>query len=149
MAALVFALTLVVIAVHVGEWILLGQMARASSRGRVLARSPFTRLFGLMNFLRFEAFYYAVLFVFWLLAPGAVPGVAVFLLGAIHIGGWAALESKKTLPQLEAIATIAVQNPEAWAGGARLRGVLGGIAAFDAVEVAVLVYLADRLWPLP
>ncbi|MFQ5663616.1 MAG: hypothetical protein ACE5HL_07285 [Terriglobia bacterium] len=146
-ATMVFALTLVMIGVHVGEWFLLGQLARASQQ-RPLRRSPFTRALGLMNFLRFEAFYYAVLLGFWLLADGAVPGAAVFVLGVIHLGGWAAIEGKKSMPQLEAIAIIAAHNPEAEAGGTRLRRLLKGIAAFDAAEVLVLGYLAYRLWPL-
>lgn len=145
-ADLVLALTLLMIAVHVGEWILLGQLARATRR-RSLTRSPFTRVLGLMNFLRMEAFYYVVLFVFWLQGDTGLPGVAVFLLGAIHVGGWAAIEWKKTLPQLEAVATIAVHNPEAEAGGSRLRRLLKGIALFDAVEVLILAFIAYRLWP--
>ncbi len=145
-ADLVLAFTLLIIAVHVGEWVLLGQLARATHR-RSLTRSPFTRVLGLMNFLRLEALYYAVLFVFWLQGDTGLPGVAVFILGAIHVGGWAAIELKKSLPQLEAVATIAVHNPEAEAGGARLRRLLKGIAAFDAVEVLILAFIAYRLWP--
>lgn len=144
----VFALTLVMIGVHAGEWLLLRQLARASRRGRAPAQSPFTRALGLMNFLRFEAFYYVVLLAFWLTGTSGLPGVAVFLLGAIHVGGWAALERKKSLPQLEAVATIAAHNPEAEAGGTRLRGLLAGIAAFDAAEVLVLGFIAYRLWPV-
>ncbi|MFQ5777846.1 MAG: hypothetical protein ACE5IP_07550 [Terriglobia bacterium] len=143
---IVLALTLAMIAVHVGEWILLGQLARASQR-KLLQASPFTRVLGLMNFLRFEALYYVVLVAFWLTAESAIPGVAVFLLGVVHIGGWAALEARKSMPKLEALALIAIHNPEAEAGGTRLRRVLAGIGAFDAVEVLVLLYLAYRLWP--
>lgn len=142
-ATVVFALTLAMIAVHVGEWVLLGQLARALRRPPP-ARSPFTRALGLMNLLRFEAFYYMVLLAFWLAGNGAVPGVAVFLLGAVHVGGWAALEGKKSLPQLEAVATIAAHNPEAEAGGTHLRRLLAGIAA---AEVLVLAFIAYRLWP--
>lgn len=145
-AALVLALTLVMIAVHVGEWILLGQLARGA-KSPAPAGSPFTRALGLMNFLRFEALYYVVLLVFWLTQESGVPGLAVFLLGALHVGGWAALERKKSLPQLEAVATIAARNPEAEAGGTRLRRLLAGIAAFDALEVLALGFIAHRLWP--
>lgn len=145
-ANLVFALTLAMIAVHVGEWLLLGELMRAS-RGFRPARSPFTRVLGLMNFLRFEAFYYMVLLTFWLVTGGLALGVAVFLLGVIHVGGWAAIEFKQSMPQLEAVATIAAHNPEAEAGGARLRRLLKGIAAFDTVEVLVLAYLAYHLRP--
>lgn len=99
-----------------------------------------------MNFLRFEAFYYAVLVVFWLVSGGAVPGVAVFLLGAIHVLGWVALEARKSMPELEVVAALAAHNPQA--GGTRLRRLLAGIAAFDAAEVVVLAYLVYRLWPL-
>lgn len=147
-STVVLALTLVMIAVHVGEWVLLGQLARAS-RSRPLRRSPFTRVLGLMNFLRFEAFYYVVLFGFWLANEEAVPGVMVFLLAAIHVGGWAAIETRRSMPELEAVALIATHNPEAEAGGTRLRRLLKGIAAFDAAEVVVLAYLAYRLWPTP
>lgn len=155
-AAVVFALTLLMIVMHPGEWLLLAQLARArpagSPRGGTAspepARSPLRRVLGLMNFLRFEAFYYLVLVVFWLVSGGAVPGVAVFLLGAIHVLGWAALEARKSMPELEVVAALAAHNPEAKAGGTRLRRLLAGIAAFDAAEVVVLVYLAYRLWPL-
>lgn len=101
-----------------------------------------------MNFLRFEAFYYVVLVVFWLVSGGAIPGVAVFLLGAIHVLGWVALEARKSIPELEVVAAMAAHNPEAKAGGPRLRRLLAGIAAFDAAEVVVLAYLAYRLWLL-
>lgn len=150
-ATIVFALTLVMIAVHVGEWLLLGQLA-GGSRRKASMRSPLTGVLGLMNFLRFEALYYVVLVAFWLASHGAVPGAAVILLGAIHVGGWAALEAKKSLPQLEAVAIIAEHNPETEAGGtpepSGLRRLLAGIAAFDAVEVLVLAYLVYHLWPL-
>lgn len=142
----VFALTLVMIAVHVGEWLLLGQLASTAKQGSSPARSPFTRVFGLMNFLRFEAFYYVVLVVFWLFHSEAVPWVWVIVLGAIHVGGWAAIEGRKRLPQLEAVALVAARNPEGQAAASRLRRVLGGIALFDAAEVAVLAYIAYRLW---
>ena len=139
-ATVVFALTLGMILVHVGEWVLLGRLARAMG-GAGAPASWLSRAVGLMNFLRFEAFYYVVLFVFWLLNRGAVPGAAVLLLGAAHIGGWAALERKKP-PALEEVAVSASGER-----GNRLRKVLGGIAAFDAVEVVILVYLAYRLSP--
>ena len=138
---MVLALTLAMILVHVGEWILLGKLARAT-RGGPAQASWLSRAVGLMNFLRFEALYYVVLFVFWLLNRDAVPGAAVLLLGAAHIGGWATLERKKSLPPLEEVAARASGEQ-----GSRLRKVLGGIAAFDAVEVVVLAYLAYRLWP--
>ncbi|MBI4467149.1 MAG: hypothetical protein HY656_06975 [Acidobacteria bacterium] len=141
-ATLVFLLTLVMILVHVGEWVLLGQLARAARQRIAPARSPFTRVLGLMNFLRFEAFYYVVLLVFWLTTESLLPGVAVFLLGAVHVGGWAALERKQSLPRLEAVATMA-GGPEA----SGLRRLLAGIAAFDAAEVLVLAFIAYRLWP--
>lgn len=155
-ATVVFALTLVMIAMHPGEWVLLGRLARARREGSPRggssslgpARSTLSRLLGLMNFLRFEALYYVVLVVFWWWSGGAVPGVAVLLLGAIHVLGWAALEARKSLPKLEVVAALAARNPEAPAAGTRLRRLLTGIAAFDAVEVAVLAYLAYRLWPL-
>lgn len=146
LATIILALTLLMILVHGGEWILLAQLARGA-KAPAPTRSPFTRALGLMNFLRFEAFYYVLLLGFWLFAETTVPGVAVFLLGAIHVGGWAALERKKSLPQLEAVATIAARNPEAEAGGARLRRLLAGIAAFDFLEVLVLAFIAYRLWP--
>lgn len=139
-ATTVFALTLAMILVHVGEWVLLGRLARAT-RGGPARASWLSRAVGLMNFLRFEALYYVVLFVFWLLNRDAVPGAAVLLLGATHIGGWAALERKKP-PALEEVAASASAEQ-----GNRLRKVLGGIAAFDAVEVIILAYLAYRLWP--
>ncbi|MFQ5779005.1 MAG: hypothetical protein ACE5IP_13445 [Terriglobia bacterium] len=145
-AKIIFGFTLVMIAVHAGEWVLLGQLARAS-RQRPLRSSPFTRGLGLMNFLRVEALYYVVLIAFWLQGGTGLPGAAVFLLGVIHLGGWAALERKKSLPQLEAVALIAVHNPEAEAGGRRLRWLLGGVAAFDFLEVVLLAYIAYRLWP--
>ncbi|MFQ5926430.1 MAG: hypothetical protein ACE5MH_03245 [Terriglobia bacterium] len=144
-ASLVLALTLLMIGVHVGEWVRLGQLARASRSG-TLKSSRVTRVLGLMNFLRFEAFYYVVLVVFCLTNEGAVPGVAVFLLGAIHVGGWAALEARKSLPQLEAVAAAA-HNPQAGVRGTRVRRLLAGIAAFDAVEVLILAYFAYRLSP--
>jgi len=140
-ATIILALTLGMILVHVGEWVLLGRLARAT-RGGSAQPSWLTRAVGLMNFLRFEAFYYVVLFVFWLLNRDAVPGAAVLLLGAAHIGGWAALERKKSLPPLEEVAARASGKQ-----GNRLRKVLGGIAAFDAVEVLILAYLAYGLWP--
>jgi len=132
-AWVMFGLTVVMIGVHVGEWVLLGRLANAS-RGGPAKSSGLTRGMGLMNFLRFEALYYVVLLGFWLLNREAVPAAAVLGLGAVHIGGWAALERKRSLPKLEA-------------GGGRLRKVLAGIATFDAVEVVILVYLAWRLWP--
>jgi hypothetical protein len=61
----VFALTLAMILVHVGEWLLLGRLAKAT-RGGLARASWLSRAVGLMNFLRFEALYYVVLFVFWL-----------------------------------------------------------------------------------
>ncbi|MDA2912824.1 hypothetical protein MYX77_02480 [Acidobacteriia bacterium AH_259_A11_L15] len=146
LAKIIFGFTLVMVAVHIGEWVLLGQLARAS-RQRPLRSSPFTRGLGLMNFLRVEVLYYVVLIAFWLQGGTGLPGVAVFLLGAIHLGGWAALERKELLPQLEAVALIAVHNPEAEAGGSRLRRLLAGIAAFDFLEVLVLAFIAYRLWP--
>ena len=132
-AWVMFGLTVVMIGVHVGEWVLLGRLANAS-RGGPAKSSGLTRGMGLMNFLRFEALYYVVLLGFWLLNREAVPAAAVLGLGAVHIGGWAALERKRSLPKLEA-------------GGGRLRKVLAGIATFDAVEVVILAYLAWRLWP--
>ncbi len=140
-ATIILALTLGMILVHLGEWVLLGRLARAT-RGRTAAPSWLTRAVGLMNFLRFEAFYYVVLLVFWLLNRDAVPGVAVLLLGAAHIGGWATLERKKSQPPLEEVASRASGEQ-----GSRLRKMLGGIAAFDAIEVMILLYLAYRLWP--
>ncbi len=137
----VFALTLGMILVHVGEWVLLGRLASAT-RGGSAQPSWLTRAVGLMNFLRFEAFYYVVLFVFWLLNRDAVPGAAVLLLGAAHIGGWVALERKRSLPPLEEVASRASEVQ-----GSRLRKVLGAIAAFDAAEVFILAYVAYCLWP--
>ncbi len=140
-ATIILALTLGMILVHVDEWVLLGRLARAT-RGGSTQPSWLTRAVGLMNFLRFEAFYYVVLFVFWLLNRDAVPGAAVLLLGAAHVGGWVALERKKSLPPLEEVAARASGKQ-----GNRLRKVLRGIATFDAIEVLILAYLAYRLWP--
>ncbi len=140
-ATIILALTLGMILVHVGEWVLLGRLARATRGGSARA-SWLTRAVGLMNLLRFEALYYVVLFIFWLLNRDAVPGAAVLLLGAAHIGGWAALERKKLLPQLEEVASRTSGEQ-----GSRMRKLLGGIAAFDAVEVLILAYLTYRLWP--
>ncbi|HXE75104.1 MAG TPA: hypothetical protein VNN18_05655 [Candidatus Xenobia bacterium] len=139
-AAIVFALTVGMILVHAGEWVLLGRLASAT-RGGPARASWLGRAVELMNFLRFEVFYYVVLFVFWLLNRDAVPGAAVLLLGAAHVGGWAALERTKP-PALEELAASTSAEQ-----GSRLRKVVGGIAAFDAVEVVILVYLAYRLWP--
>jgi hypothetical protein len=141
----VFALTLAMILAHAGEWVLLGRVARAAGTGRPL-RSSLTGVLGLMNFLRFEAFYYVALFAFWLFVESNVPGVAVFLLGAIHLGGWAALERKRSLPRLEEVAARATAEPAT--SGRRLRRLLMGIAAFDALEVVVLAFIAYRLWPM-
>jgi hypothetical protein len=143
---IIFALTLLMIAVHGGEWVLLVQLGRTANRGRPPSRSPFTRALGLMNFLRFEAFYYLVLVAFWLFDPGAVPGLWVFVLGAIHLGGWLAIEARKSLPQLEAVVWIAARRPDEEGGRQGLLRALRGIAAFDAVEVVVLAYIAYRLW---
>lgn len=144
-ATLVFALTLVMIALHGGEWLLLGRLARAA-KSQPLKPTPFPRLLKLMNFLRLEALYYVVLLAFWWTHRGAVPAAAVFLLGAVHVGGWAALESRKSAPQIEVVAQAVTHGPNAEAAGARLRRLLAGIAAFDAAEVLVLAYLAYRLW---
>ena len=137
-AWVMFGLTVAMILVHVGEWVLLGRLANAS-RGGPAKSSGLTRGMGLMNFLRFEALYYVVLLGFWLLNREAVPAAAVLGLGAVHIGGWAALERKRSLPKLGEVAT----GPS----GGRLRKILAGIATFDAVEVVILAYLAWRLWP--
>jgi len=139
---IVFALTLAMILAHAGEWVLLGRVARAARTG-VAVRSSLTGFLGLMNFLRFEAFYYVVLFAFWLFTESNVPGVAVFLLGAVHLGGWAALERKHSLPRLEEVAARAAQD--AGGAGRRLRRLLAGIAVFDAAEVLVLAFIAYRL----
>lgn len=146
LTTIILALTLVMIAVHVGEWLLLGQLARTARAGAVPRRSPFTRALGLMNFLRFEALYYLALVAFWLFYSDAVPGVWVALLGAIHIGGWAAIELRKSLPQLEAVALIAARNPQDEGESSGLRRVLTSIALFDAAEVLILLYIAWRLW---
>jgi len=134
----VFGLTVGMIGVHVGEWVLLGKLARGS-RGGETTGSALTKAMGLMNLLRFEAAYYVVLLMFWLLNREAVPGAAVLGLGAAHLGGWAALERKSSRTKLEAM-------PGKPSG--RLRKILAGIATFDAVEVVVLAYLAWRLWPI-
>lgn len=131
-ATLVFGLTVGMIGVHVGEWVLLGKMMGGSG-GEPGKGSGLSQVMGLMNLLRFEAVYYVVLLAFWWLNREVVPGWAVLSLGVAHIGGWAALERKK--PKVEGAAS----------GG--LRKVLSGIAVFDAVEVVILVYLAWRLWP--
>lgn len=144
-AWVMFGLTVVMIGVHVGEWVLLGRLANAS-RGGPAKSSGLTRGMGLMNFLRFEALYYVVLLGFWLLNREAVPAAAVLGLGAVHIGGWAALERKRSLPKLREVAPIS-SGQAAGPGGGRLRKVLAGIATFDAVEVVILAYLAWRLWP--
>src|SRR3989304_3413183 len=99
LATIIFVLTLLMILAHAGEWVLLGRVGRAARPGEP-ARSSLTGFLGLMNFLRFEAFYYVVLFAFWLFTESNLPGVAVFLLGAVHLGGWAALERKHSLPRL-------------------------------------------------
>jgi hypothetical protein len=138
----VFALTLAMILAHAGEWVLLGRVARAARTGEPV-RSSLTGFLGLMNFLRFEAFYYLALFAFWLFTESNVPGVAVFLLGAIHLGGWAALERKRSLPRLEEVAARAAADPAT--SGRRLRRLLAGVAAFDAAEVLVLAFIAYRL----
>jgi len=144
LATVIFALTLLMILAHAGEWMLLGRVARATRQG-TSARSSLTGFLGLMNFLRFEAFYYIVLLAFWLATESNVPGLAVFLLGAIHVGGWAALERRQSLPRLEEVAARAAAEPAA--AGKRLRRLLAGIAAFDAMEVLVLAFIAYRLWP--
>jgi hypothetical protein len=143
---LVWVLTLGMVALHVGEWLLLGRWARAA-RGAPPAPSSRRRVPGWMNFLRLEAFYYLLLLAFWLFQETNLPGLAVFLLGAIHVGGWAALESKQALPALEALARRTAEPSQS---DSRTRGVdrlLQGIAVFDAAEVGVLVYIAYRLWP--
>ena len=61
-----------------------GVPAGKPSRGAPV-RSSLTGFLGLMNFLRFEAFYYVALFLFWLLADSTVPGLAGFLLGGVWI----------------------------------------------------------------
>jgi hypothetical protein len=139
-ATVVFGLTVGMIVVHVGEWVLLGRLARGAPAG-----SRLSRVMGLMNFLRFEAFYYVVLLAFWWLNREAVPAWAVLGLGAVHLAGWAALERKKSLPRLEGAAPIS--TGQAGKPSRRLRKVLAGIAGFDAVEVLILAYLAWRLWP--
>ncbi|MGH9813422.1 MAG: hypothetical protein ACRD4T_09845 [Candidatus Acidiferrales bacterium] len=136
-ATIVFGLTVGMIGVHVGEWVLLGKLARGS-RGGETTGSALTKAMGLMNLLRLEVLYYVGLLVFWLLNREAVPGAAVLGLGAAHLGGWAALERKSSRPKLEAM-------PGKPSG--RLKKVLGGIAVFDAVEILILGYLAWRLWP--
>src|SRR3990167_105176 len=118
LTTIVFALTLAMIAAHAGEWVLLGRVARAT-RQASLPRPSLTGFLGLMNFLRFEAFYYVVLFAFWLFTESNLPGVAVFLLGAVHLGGWAALERKQSLPRLEEVAARAARD--AGGAGPRLR----------------------------
>jgi len=135
---IVLGLTVGMIGVHVGEWVLLGRLARGSSEEPARGLSA-TRVMGLMNLLRFEAFYYVVLLAYWWLNPDVVGMPVVLGLGAVHIAGWVALERKKSLPKLEEVA--------ARSGGGRLRKVLAGIATFDAVEVVILGYLAWRLWP--
>ena len=145
LATIIFVLTLLMILAHAGEWVLLGRVARAARTGEP-ARSSLTGFLGLMNFLRFEAFYYVVLFAFWLFTESNLPGVAVFLLGAVHLGGWAALERKQSLPRLEEVAARAARD--AGGAGRRLRRLLTGIAAFDAAEVLVLAFIAYRLWPM-
>jgi|SRR3989338_171308 len=145
LATIIFVLTLLMILAHAGEWVLLGRVARAARTGEPV-RSSLTGFLGLMNFLRFEAFYYVVLFAFWLFTESNLPGVAVFLLGAVHLGGWAALERKQSLPRLEEVAARAARD--AGGAGRRLRRLLTGIAAFDAAEVLVLAFIAYRLWPM-
>ena len=145
LATIIFVLTLLMILAHAGEWMLLGRVARAARTGEPV-RSSLTGFLGLMNFLRFEAFYYVVLFAFWLFTESNLPGVAVFLLGAVHLGGWAALERKQSLPRLEEVAARAARD--AGGAGRRLRRLLTGIAAFDAAEVLVLAFIAYRLWPM-
>ena len=145
LATIIFVLTLLMILAHAGEWVLLGRVARAARTGEPV-RSSLTGFLGLMNFLRFEAFYYVVLFAFWLFTESNLPGVAVFLLGAVHLGGWAALERKQSLPRLEEVAARAARD--AGGAGRRLRRLLTGIAAFDAAEVLVLAFIAYRLWPV-
>jgi len=144
LATIIFVLTLLMILAHAGEWVLLGRVARATRQASP-PRPSLTGFLGLMNFLRFEAFYYVVLFAFWLFTESNLPGVAVFLLGAVHLGGWAALERKQSLPRLEEVAAQAAQD--AGGAGRRLRRLLAGIAAFDAAEVLVLAFIAYRLWP--
>src|SRR3990167_9986985 len=129
LTTIVFALTLAMIAAHAGEWVLLGRVARAARTG-VPVRSSLTGFLGLMNFLRFEAFYYVALFAFWLFTESNLPGVAVFLLGAVHLGGWAALERKHSLPRLEEVAAQAAQD--AGGAGRRLRGGGPGRPPFSA-----------------
>ena len=145
LATIIFVLTLLMILAHAGEWVLLGRVARATRQASP-PRPSLTGFLGLMNFLRFEAFYYVVLFAFWLFTESNLPGVAVFLLGAVHLGGWAALERKQSLPRLEEVAARAARD--AGGAGRRLRRLLTGIAAFDAAEVLVLAFIAYRLWPM-
>src|SRR3990167_4623825 len=142
LTTIVFALTLAMIAAHAGEWVLLGRVARAARTG-VPVRSSLTGFLGLMNFLRFEAFYYVALFAFWLFTESNLPGVAVFLLGAVHLGGWAALARTRARPRREEVAARAAAEPGA--SGRRLRQLLMGVAAFDAAEVVVLAFIAYRL----
>lgn len=159
---IVFGLTVVMIGVHVGEWVLLGRLMSAptlsgqGTRGQPAQGSAVTRVLGLMNLLRFEAVYYVVLLGFWWLNREAVPAWAVLSLGAAHIGGWAALERilrlrppaagfaqdlRSALPRSEK------PLPKVEGAGRRMRKVLGGIAVFDVVEVVILGYLAWRLGP--
>ena len=103
-----------------------------------------------MNFLRWEAFYYVVLVIFWLRHPDVVPAWAVLFLGAVHIAGWVALESKKTFPRLETVTNQLRGSTPSAPGevkGEKLHRLLAGIAVFDLAEVAVLAYLAYLLWP--
>jgi hypothetical protein len=150
-ATLVLALTLAMMAAHVGEWLLLWRLAgdsRHPPRGKQTAKQA---RFSLMDFLRWEALYYVVLVIFWLRHPAAVPAWAVLFLGAVHIAGWVALESRKALPRLETVANeqarSAPSSPPSGVKGEKLRRMLAGIAAFDLAEVAVLAYLAYLLWP--
>src|SRR3989304_4279370 len=116
LATIVFVLTLLMIIAHAGEWVLLGRVARATRQASP-PRPSLAGFLGLMNFLRFEAFYYVVLFAFWLFTESNLPGVAVFLLGAVHLGGWAALERKHSLPRLEEVAAGATARPGPRGGG--------------------------------
>src|SRR3990172_1740581 len=119
-----------------------GRVARAARTG-VPVRSSLTGFLGLMNFLRFEAFYYVALFAFWLFTESNVPRVAVFLLVAVHLGGWGGLRRQHSLPRLEEGAARAPAEPGT--SGRRLRQLLMGVAAFDAAEVVVLAFIAYRL----
>jgi len=129
-AAILLLWTLAMLGLHLASrWIL---------RRALGADQPRPAWLTARNVVRFEGLYYVALVAFWWSNRADFPLFPLVVLAAIHLGGWAFAEARRTRL---AAASFGL-GP---AAAARLERVLLGIQIFDLAEAAILAYIGWKL----